>query len=255
MSTFERKLVLPYRLPSSLVLGIILFIPLKLFGAEQSAAQVQQPDFFTPIDAPRDYLSGKLVTFASDIDRFFGNERNYQESNQSVVQLDLSRVAGYGGDRKFDLAARVNLRLPATEGRFHLLLESDPEKNVTTEQTQVPPTVLSNQVTTPKSYSLAARYMKELKDVWNISTDAGLKFPIPVTPFLRSRGSYSVPLGKEWRLKAAESVYWFNTIGVGETTQIDLEHALSKPVLFRATSTATWLNNTQNFDLRQDLSI
>jgi hypothetical protein len=55
-------------------------------------------------------------------------------------------------------------------------------------------------------------------------------------------------------MKAAQSVYWFNTIGAGETTQIDFEHVLSEPVLFRATSNATWLNDKQNFDLRQDLS-
>ena len=30
---------------------------------------------------------------------------------------------------------------------------------------------------------------------------------------------------------------------------------MSEPVLFRATSNATWLNDKQNFDLRQDLSI
>jgi hypothetical protein len=34
-----------------------------------------------------------------------------------------------------------------------------------------------------------------------------------------------------------------------------MERALSEPVLFRATSTATWLKNKQYFDLRQDLSL
>jgi hypothetical protein len=59
----------------------------------------------------------------------------------------------------------------------------------------------------------------------------------------------------EWHLNAAESVYWFNTLGAGETSQLDLEHVLSLSLLFHASSNATWLNNTQNFDLRQDLSI
>ena len=206
------------------------------------------------MDAPRNYLSGQIASFANYIDRFFGGDRHYQESNQSVVQLDLTRATGYGGDRKFNLAARVNLRLPATEGRLHLLLESDPEQNISAEPTQSS-TLLNNTVANTGSYGLAARYVKELEDVWHFSFDWGIKFPIPPTPFVRARGSYSVPLGDVWRLKAAESVYWFNTIGSGETTQLDLERFLSEPVLFRATSTATWLNDKQNFDLRQDLSI
>ncbi len=260
MPHFEQKFISYSRLSQSLLLGTALCFPLNLLGAEQTTQPVQstQPDqpsdLFSSIDAPRDYLSEKLVSFASNIDRFFGDDRHYQESNKSVFQLDLAKVAGYGGDRRFSLSGKANLNLPATEGRLHLLLETDPEQNVTTESTPGQ-TVLSNQVTTPGNYSLAARYVKELEDTWHFSTDAGLKFPIPIHPFVRSRGSYSVPLSDDWRLKAAQSVYWFNNIGVGETTQLDLEHFLSKPLLFRATSTATWLNNKQNFDLRQDLSI
>jgi hypothetical protein len=59
----------------------------------------------------------------------------------------------------------------------------------------------------------------------------------------------------DWRAKLAETVFWFNTIGAGETTQLDFEHTISEPMLLRATSNATWLNDKQNFDLRQDLSL
>ena len=236
-------------------MGITLLSPLKLFGEEQPAPQTQQFDGLDTIDAPRNYLSGQIASFANDIDNFFGGDRHYQESNQSVVQLDLSRVTGYGGDRKFNLAARINLRLPATEGRLHLLLETDPEKNISTEPTQGGSTLLNNEVATPGSYALAARYVKTLEEALHFSIDWGLKFPIPIRPFVRARGSYSFPLNDVWRLKAAESVYWFNNIGVGETTQLDLERFLSEPVLLRATSTVTWLNDKQNFDLRQDLSV
>jgi hypothetical protein len=274
MYPFVHKSKLLCRLLPGLLSGIALFFPLKLLGAETvvpqsepsvqqaeqpvpqtepSAPQTQKLDLFAPFDAPRDYLSGKLVSFASGIDRFFGNDRNYQESNQSVFQIDLVRVMGYGGDRKFALSGRAKMDLPTIEKRLHLLLETNPDKNVTGEQTQGQ-SVLLNQVATPESYAAAVRYEKSAESVWNFSTDAGVKFQGGLTPFARARGSYSVPMD-QWRLKAAESVYWFNTIGAGETTQLDLERFLSEQALFRATSNATWLNDTQNFDLRQDLSV
>src|ERR1039458_10123291 len=131
MSSFERKSIWLCRLSSSLLLGIAVLFPLKLLGAEQSAPQTQQSDRFDSMEAPRDYLSGKIASFANYIDRFFGGDRHYQESNQSVIQLDLTRVTGYGGDRKFNLPARANVRLPATEGRLHLLVETNPENNIT----------------------------------------------------------------------------------------------------------------------------
>jgi hypothetical protein len=253
MSSIEHKSVWLRRLSTSLLLGIAVLFPLKLFGEEQPAPQTQQSDRFDSMEAPRDYLSGKIVSFANYIDRFFGGDRHYQESNQSVFQLDLSRVAGFGGARKLDLAARLNLRLPVTEGRLHLLLETDPDKNLTAEPTPGQP-VLRNQVVAPGSYGVAARYETAVANVWHFSTDGGLKFPIPVQPFVRTRGSFSSTMG-EWRMKATESVYWFHSIGAGETSELDLERFISEPVLFRATSTAIWLNDTQNFDLRQDVSV
>lgn len=253
MTTFKRKSVQFYRLSPSLLLVITVIFPLKLFAVEQSIQQAQQLSIFNSIDAPRDYLSEKIIGFATNIDRFFGGDRYFQENNQSVVQLDLTRATGYGGDSKFNFSARANLRLPATEGRLHILLESDPEKNITSE-TAKGQSIINNKVTAPSSLALAARYEKAVENVWHLSSDAGLKFPLPVHPFVRTRGSFSAPIGL-WRMKAEESVYWFNSIGVGETTQVDFERALSEPVLFRATSNATWLNDKQNFDLRQDLSI
>ena len=209
------------------------------------------------MDTQRDYLSGKIIDFATDMDRFFGNDRNYQESNRSVVQLDLARATGYGGDRKLVLSARANLNLPSTEKKLHLLIESNPDQNLSGEPTITQNTAIYNQVSGPQSYGLALRYEKvkeELKAL-HISADAGLKFQgIHINPFMRARSSYSIPLDT-WRFKAKQSVYWFNTIGAGETTRFDFEHILSEPVLFRATSNATWLKNKQNFDLRQDLTI
>lgn len=241
------------RLSFILLLGNTLLFPMKLFGAEQSAQPVQQSDVMNSIDAERDYVSGRLISFAGSIDRFFANDRNFQETNQSVFQFDLTRAVGYGGGPGVALSGRAKLNLPVTEQRLHLLLETNPDLTVTGEQTPGLPSLL-NRVVKPESYAVAARYEKSKESIWDFSTDAGIKFQSGLTPFARARGSYSVPMDR-WRLKAVESVYWFNTIGVGETTQIDVERFISKPAFFRATSTATWLKDKQNVDVRQDFSI
>ena len=263
ISSFERKSTCLLRFSAGLLLGITFFVPFKLLGAEQIIPQIEQAvpqtpkiDSFDSIEAPRNYLSGKITSFANHIDRFFGGDRHYQESNQTVLQLNLSRMAGFDGDHKFDLAARLNFRLPITEGRMHLLLETDPEKYLTDEPAPVS-AVIRDKVVVPKSVALATRYAAAAteEDIWHFSTDAGLKFPIPINPFVRARGSYSAPLGNEWRLKASESAYWFNTLGAGATTQLDLERKLSTLLLFRSSSTFTWLNDKQNLDMRQDFSV
>jgi hypothetical protein len=282
MTSIARDPIQFPRLLSGLLLGITLQFPSDLFGDELAASQVPQTDtlepqpalqtpqpvLLTPETAPktatsdsfdsweasRDYLSGKITSFASYIDRFFGGDRHFQESNDSVLQIDLSKLNGYGSDHKIDLAARMNLKLPVTEGRLHLLIETDPENNINAAPTPGS-TVIKNRVVVPRSVAVATRYATAKEDVWHFSTDVGIKFPIPPKPFVRSRGSYSIPLGSQWRLKAEESVYWFNTLGAGETSQLDFERIISPPLLFRSSSIVTWLNDTQNFDMRQDLSI
>lgn len=201
-----------------------------------------------------DYLAGKFVGLARSIDRFFGDERNFQESNDSMAQLDLGRVAGYGGSRDPVLSGRANLHLPNTEKKLHLLVESDPEKNLSSDTKTAAP-LLPRETTAPTSYAAALRLERFVADHLRYSADGGMKFQgVDTAPFVRARVSLSLPL-EQWRFKAVETLFWFNNIGVGESTQLDFERGLGETALFRATSNATWLDKRQNFDLRQDFSV
>jgi hypothetical protein len=261
MFLFKCKPICSFSLSPGLLLVIILLFPLRLLGANQPAPQpeppaptAQQSDTFDFADAPREYMTEKIINFASYMDRFFGGNRHYQESNQSVFQLDLTRLAGYGGNDKFDLSGKMKLKLPGTEGRLRLFVETDPENDINDDPTKDTHT-LQHKDTTTKSAALAARFMTAEEKAWRFSTDVGIKFPIvPFNPFMRLKGEYSTPVG-DWRLKVAESVYWFNTLGVGETTQLDLESILSSTRMFRSSSNATWLKDKLNFDLIQSFSI
>ena len=42
---------------------------------------------------------------------------------------------------------------------------------------------------------------------------------------------------------------------MGETSQLDLDHIISPPLLFRSSSIVTWLKDTQNLDMNQALSV
>ncbi len=204
-------------------------------------------------DAPRDYVSEQFVALVSSIDGFFGDDRNFQEANDSVLQLDLTRAMGYGGERRFIASGRAKVHLPIAEKRLHLLIETDPDKNagVDSTQKQTPPLKTP---TAPDSYAAALRIEREREERWHLSADGGLQFQgLSTTPFVRTRGRVTVPLEK-WHMRLAESVFWFNTIGVGETTQLDFERPISEDLLFRSSSNASWLRDTTNFDLRQDLS-
>lgn len=236
----------------TLWLAAILALPPATWAAEEPPHTLVQSGMQTA-DSTREYVSQRFVGFVGYVDRFFGNERNFQETNQSVLQLDLNELMQPGGSRQAQLALKAKLRLPATEERLHLLLESNPERNTGGADGATQPKPLG-QLSTPDNYSVAVRYEKEQENVWHYSSDFGVKVRLPVQPFARARLSYAASLDG-WRMKTTQSLFWFNQSGAGETTQLDFEHALGEPALFRATSTATWMHMLQRFDLRQDFSV
>lgn len=170
------------------------------------------------------------------------------------MQIDLIRVFGYGGEPKFVWSGRAKVRLPIAEKKLHLIVETDPDKNVGVD----PKTALSPQLkqpATPQSYAAALRIEKSEAERWHYSADGGIQMAgLNSKPFARMRASLAIPMGL-WRAKLAETAFWFSSTGLGETTQFDLERPISAPLLLRATSSATWLHDKQNFDMRQDISL
>lgn len=221
-------------------------------GIELPAEVMSEPSILEDFDSPRDILSEEIVKFSTEIDHFFGDPRYFQENNKSVVQVFLNQSVAESGNFVTWIDGQAKIDLPAAQRRFQLVLESDPEKKTTTttRQDQVVP-AKDNKV--PTQYAAALRYEKAQEGLWHYSADSGVNIQFPLDPFVRTRGSYELPL-EDWKLKLALTVYWFNTIGLGQTTQYDMEHVLSKDLLFRATTTANCLEFPQLCSFRQDLS-
>ena len=81
------------------------------------------------MDPTRNYLSGKLESWAKNTDSFFGDYRNYQESNDSVVQVNVTQVRGYQGVSALEYAFNLKFSLPNTEKKMQFLIETNPEEN------------------------------------------------------------------------------------------------------------------------------
>ncbi|MDH4286827.1 MAG: hypothetical protein OEV26_05330 [Gallionella sp.] len=285
MNIPRRNLLCQFNL-SSLLLVISLLSPLRLFAADQpvpesvlpatesapavledqpaspapvahpipSAREQPETDVFEFVDTPRNYVSEKIIGMTSYIDYFFAGNRHYQESNQSVFKLDLTRIKGYGDNQKFELSGNLSLRLPGTEGRLRLWVATETENYIHDSPTKDTHTQKTNSASTGNT-NLGARFLTDELKALTFGTDVGIKLPIThLDPFVRSWVGYAKPVN-DWRLNAIQSVYWYNSIGHGETTQFDMEKDLSSSRLFRSSTSLTWLDDTNNFDLAHSFSV
>ncbi len=250
----------------NLLLSLALLFPLASFAEDPVA---EPPEDLPPkpsfIDLQRDYFSEKFVDFASSIDGFFGNDRNFQETNKSVLQIDATRVMQQGDTPSIGLTYRAKFHLPHAQKRFRLLLESNPDQNLPgqtlAQQLQQQQASLFKEVTTPDSYGAALRFENQEGSPLQLSLDGGLKadngqefYTYSVHPFARSSASYIQPM--QWvQLKLTESLFWFNTTGGGENTLFEVDHHFTDKVLFRSTSGAMFLIPNEYYILHHDLAI
>jgi len=247
------------------LLGSALLLTQECYAEE---TLVDLPPKPSVVDLQRDYLSDKFLDLASEIDSFFGTERNFQETDKSVLQLDAAQMMGRNGSPTIALKYKAKFQLPNAQKRFHLMLESNPDQHLPGEtlvqQLQplsVQQTPLFKEVSTPDSYGASLRFENSDDSHWRYSADGGLKadggaaiLDVSIHPFVRSSVTFTTPL--DWALlKLTESVYSFNTTGPGENTQLDLDHHYTEKILFRATSGVTFLYDTPDFAWHQDFSI
>jgi len=198
-----------------------------------------------PLDNTRNAVAHQVTEFANWLDNFFGDERIYDESQNSSLKLNLLQINEEGYQPRYEANLQGKLTLPNTQKRLELLFESDPEESANADNTVV-------EAVEAQEQSLGLRYIQLSTDWLRANTDVGVRFRSGgLDTFVRFRLRGLFNLG-HWNLRATETLFWRDSTGPGSTTRLDIERRFAKTWLFRATSKATWLDETHQFDMGQD---
>jgi len=226
----------------------ILLCAIPLHAAEEinrdATENITEPHIplLEPLDSTRNVVSHQVTEFANWLDNFFGDERIYDESQNSSLKLNLLQINEEGYQPRYEANLQGKLTLPNTQKRLELLFESDSEENANN-------TVI--EAVEAQEQSLGLRYIQISTDWLRANTDIGVRFRPKPDTFIRFRLRGLFHLG-HWNLRAIETLFWRDSTGPGATTRLDIERRFAKTWLFRTTSTATWLDKTRQFDMSQD---
>ncbi len=215
--------------------------------------------FYKAVDWSHTGLSNKVGELAERIDLFIGGLRTCEDSSGSNFQVGGSTAVLKNGALRFDYILNAKIELPNTQDRFRLVIESRPQNDLreplspgtrsSTESTDVSP-----QVAEASQLSTFLQFMTQEKGKWDIKADGGVEVDFPPDPFTRLRFQRALSFGS-WRLTGEETLFWYQSLGLGESTQINLDIHLESCMLFRAAAQVVWKERMQRFDLSQTFSL
>ena len=208
--------------------------------------------FFEFLDAPQRTVSTGIENLAQAIDEFFADEKVLYESSGSYVQLTGDLLFEEPGEVHSRGDIRLRLRIPHTQKKLKLMLESDPDEQRSTVER------VANQVpqTDSEDRNLYAGVQAELgkPEKWRIKPSLGLKLRFPVEYYVRLRASRIYQYDK-WRLFLSETPYWFDTTGFGFDSNMEWSYPLYDNLLFRSVSVLRYTDARDMFDFAEILSL
>lgn len=229
-----------------------LLLASSLGHAETTPPPAPDPDAEPRIEAlesltpTHEIMSQGVTDFANWLDSFFGDERIYEESQNSHIKLYLLQISEDEQNPRYDAQLKGKLTLPGTQRKLKLLIESTPEETAGDTEAES-----LTQAVESQEQSIGLRYIQRDTPQWRVQTDAGVRFRGGLDSFLRLRIRRQF-LADLWTFRLAETVFWYDSKGVGETTRLDSERRIAEHYLFRSTTFATWLKDNEYFDLGQD---
>ena len=164
-------------------------------------------------------VAGWVENTARGVDRFFGTDDAWRVDNESWLRLtnDINWEQDKGASN--DLRARLKLDVPTATKRLHLLIESEPDTQLTAAQETVPGlnNTTSQQRTTV--LGLGANFEGWMPE-WKKQFQAGLRVALPIDPYARFIARRDVPLGGQWELNSYNRLQWFNSDGYSVKSEL-----------------------------------
>jgi hypothetical protein len=208
------------------------------FGAEEDTGpDAESPVIRQPIeriDSTHTTVSDMLEATAKRIDRFFADDRAFEESNDTTLQISLDMISEENSLIEFDSRVRTRLALPGTERRLRLIIESDPEEIDPNAPENDPIDALDS-----SSNFIIGVEGERMRGGWQLRPSLGIKPRWTPEPYARLRAIRYFNLD-QWLARVSATAAWFSSDGKSLAGTTDFDRRLTDQLLFRSASSARW---------------
>ncbi|MDH5180904.1 MAG: hypothetical protein OEY07_14630 [Gammaproteobacteria bacterium] len=197
-------------------------------------------------------VSEGVETVAKYMDIFFADEKIYDEATKTYVILSGQTIIDEHGQDSYSGKLKIKIDLPQTKRKLKLLLESDTEELQTGVERDAS-TSPGKAATESRYYAALQQELAKLRG-WKFTTALGMKLNIPLDPFFRLRAARRYRFNN-WNMHFTETLFWFDSLGAGSSTVIELDRKIGEGSLFRSGTSAIWRDETNGYDFKQSFTM
>ena len=234
-----------------LLCGASLIFAADSWGQDVSAestAEEAQPSWW---QTSHQAASTRIANWSQNIDEYLSGQEQKLPSD-SYVRLRMGPIINDRGEYSGFFDFRARLKLPNTQDRLRLVIESDGDtisqdnvRGEASENVGVLDSALDSNV------SAVLRYIKK---EWRADFDAGIKIDFPLNPFLRFRIFQGENYGS-WEWRQHQEVFAYYDEGIGARYQLGASYFATPRVLLGTSLGTTWLESESSLYVREDFYV
>lgn len=189
-------------------------------------------------------------------DGLFGTRRFDQDSDATYGRLKLAE--DWDDRDGFDTRLRLRARfaLPNMQDRLRLVFGRVDDREIIEDARPGGSSLPQNfQRVDDEAWLLGLGYSEQsgLENGWDFG--AGIKIHTPVDPYTKASYRHNFTFNDATALRARQTVFWRDSLGLGETTEIDLDYLLTPELLLRWDNTGTLTEDVSRLEWTSALTL
>lgn len=243
-------------------------LPQEQAPAEPPPAKMP-PEEPTPAEKPSaivEFMEKTHIRFEDSIldrvvrfDNFFGSAKtgDIRQPDYLLRWRNSLRWEEEGNRFKYRTTVRASFILPKISNRLRLVVLGENEAEPVFARLPEEPGVPGFDRTLPNTrlVNTELRYAVIRKPFVDLFVGAGVRIKSPFETFVRSRFQYTHRFGDAFLIRFAETPFWKNTDGFGETTEVELARRLSPRTVLVWANAGTVTEESPGLEWGTELSL
>ncbi|MFL6577867.1 MAG: hypothetical protein ACJ8MR_14695 [Povalibacter sp.] len=226
-------------------------------GVMDVCKEMQDEAALTTLERVRRRLSIAACASSGWLDSLFGDQLRYEEYHETYGSVSVGTLwSDYEGlDPR--LRFRIHLKLPQWDERISAFAGRVGEENyisdVEDDFDALPTRQFGN--LEDESVLLGLGYSNPKRTGNDFDASIGVRLDFPVDPYVRTRYEIVRNFAEQYVFSARETLFWQNSEGLGTTTRLTLDRAMSERFLLRWSNLGTFTQETDGLEWYSQLTL